>query len=112
LPRWRYPPRGFCFAAIGGFSFTNFCDEIGAPHGHSEGPCIVRNLCRPAIHRRENRAAFSKAAINAHIIVSRAARSAKKGVGAMVTDTARFVVLLLVMIGAAYLLIEKLGLLH
>jgi putative ABC transport system substrate-binding protein len=32
--------------------------------------------------------------------VSRAARSAKKGVGAMVTDTARFVVLLLVMIGA------------
>jgi hypothetical protein len=30
----------------------------------------------------------------------------------MITDTARFVVLLLVMIGASYLLIAKLGLLH
>jgi hypothetical protein len=39
-------------------------------------------------------------------------RSAKKGVSAMVTDTARFVILLLVMIGASILLIDKLGLLH
>jgi hypothetical protein len=36
----------------------------------------------------------------------------KKGVSAMVTDTARLVVLLLVMLGAIYLLIDKLGLLH